>query len=182
MFQFIINIIRAKKIVYQKNRKENKIMTKYIFTGNYFECKAGNLISISHDKGKSAGFVGKALPQLAPKRTFWDIWRDNVGKISEMENNRYYVEEYYKEILSKVNIEELLKDMENPILLCYEKEQEFCHRHIVAEYIEIKYGVKVRDIKIDENLNIIENQRPEYIKAFLVDAMEKEKKIENIKD
>ena len=31
-------------------------MNKRIFTGNYFECKAGNLISISHDKGKSAGF------------------------------------------------------------------------------------------------------------------------------
>ena len=34
----------------------------------------------------------------------------------------------------------------------------------LAEYIEIKYGIKVRDIKIDENLNIEENKRPEYIR------------------
>ena len=36
-------------------------MNKRIFTGNYAECKAGNLISISEDRGKSVGFVGKAI-------------------------------------------------------------------------------------------------------------------------
>ena len=66
-----------------------------------------------------------------------------------------------------------MKDEENPILLCYEKGQEFCHRHIVAEYIEIKYGIKVRDIKIDENLNIIENERPKYIREYLIEAIKK---------
>jgi len=153
-------------------------MKKHIFTGNYYECKAGNLISISHDKGKSAGFEGKVIPELAPKREFWDIWRHNIGKIPEDENNRYYIQEYYKQILSKVNIEELLKDEKNPILLCYEKAEEFCHRHIVAEYIELKYGIKVRDIEIDENLNIIVNERPKYIKEFLLEAIEKEKGLE----
>ena len=153
-------------------------MKKHIFTGNYYECKAGNLISISHDKGRSAGFSGKTMSQLAPNRQFWDVWRDNIGKISEDENNRYYIEQYYKQILSKINIEELLKDEQNPILLCYEKGQEFCHRHIVAEYIEIKYGIKVRDIKIDENLNITENERPEYIKTFLLEVMKKEQEFE----
>jgi len=160
--------------------KGDIIMKKHIFTGNYYECKAGNLISISHDKGKSAGFTGKTISELAPKRQFWDIWRDNIGKISEEENNRYYIEEYYKQILSKIDIEELLKDQQNPILLCYEKEQEFCHRHIVAEYIEYKYGIKVRDIKIDENLKITENKRPKYIKEFLLEAIKKEQEIERI--
>ena len=148
-------------------------MKKQIFTGNYYECKAGNLISISFDKGISAGFTGKNIIKLAPNRQFWDVWRDNIGKISEEENNRYYVEEYYNQILLKIDIEELLKEEENPILLCYEKGQEICHRHIVAEYIEIKYGIKVKDIKIDENLNIIENERPKYIRKYLIETMNK---------
>ena len=152
-------------------------MKKHIFTGNYYECKAGNLISISHDKGKSAGFTGKTIPKLAPNRQFWDVWRNNIGKISEEKNNRYYIEEYYKQILSKIDIAELLKGEKDPILLCYEKEQAFCHRHIVAEYVEIKYGIKVKDIKIDENLNIIENERPEYIKTMLLEVMEKEENL-----
>lgn len=149
-------------------------MNKRIFTGNYEECKVGNLISISGDRGRSVGFEGKAIPKLAPKKNFWDIWHNNIGKISEEENTKYYIEQYYKQVLSKVDIEELLKDEKDPILLCFEKGQEFCHRHVLAEYIEMTYGVKVRDIKIDENLNIEENERPEYIRKILEEVIQKE--------
>jgi len=149
-------------------------MNKRIFTGNYDECKVGNLISISGDRGRSVGFNGKAIPQLAPKRQFWNVWHNNIGKISDEENTRYYIQEYYKQVLSKVNIEELLKDEEDPILLCFEREQQFCHRHVLAEYIEMTYGIKVRDIKIDENLNIEENPRPEYIRNILRTVIEKD--------
>ncbi len=55
-------------------------MNKRIFTGNYEECKAGNLISISGDRGKKVGFVGKALPELAPKKDFWMTFFNNIGK------------------------------------------------------------------------------------------------------
>ena len=149
-------------------------MNKRIFTGNYDECKVGNLISISGDRGRSVGFNGKAIPELAPKREFWNIWHNNIGKIPDTENTRYYIQEYYKQVLSKANIEELLKDEEDPILLCFEKGQQFCHRHILAEYIEMTYGIKVRDIKIDENLNIEINARPEYIRDILKCIIEKD--------
>ena len=79
-------------------------MNKRIFTGNYEECKAGNLISISGDRGRKVGYTGKAITKLAPKRAFWDIWYNNVGKIPEEENIKYYIEEYYKQVLSKVDI------------------------------------------------------------------------------
>ncbi len=149
-------------------------MNTRIFTGNYEECKIGNLISISGDRGRKVGFDGKAIPKLAPKRGFWKIWHNNIGKISEEENTRYYIEEYYKQVLSKVNIEELLKNEKDPILLCYEKGKDFCHRHVLAEFIELTYGIKVRDIKIDEKLNIEENDKPDYIKNILLDVMSQE--------
>ena len=145
-----------------------------IFTGNYEECKTGNLISISGDRGKKVGFFGKAIPSLAPKRAFWKIWHNNIGKIPEDENTKYYIEQYYSQVLSKVNIEELLKNEKDPILLCYEKGQQFCHRHVLAEFIELTYGIKVRDIKIDENLKIEENSRPEYIREMLKEIMQRQ--------
>ena len=148
-------------------------MIKRIFTGNYTDCKAGNLISISGDRGRKVGFVGKAIPKLAPKKEFWMTFFNNIGKIPEVENIRYYIEEYYKQVLSKVDIEELLKDEKDPILLCYEKGQDFCHRHVLAEYIEMKYNIKVRDINIDENLDIEENKRPEYIRDILEEVIAK---------
>ena len=148
-------------------------MNKRIFTGNYEECKVGNLISISGDRGRSVGFKGKAIPQLAPKRAFWNVWHDNIGKIPEEQNTKYYIEQYYKQVLSKVNIEELLRDEKDPIILCFEKGQNFCHRHVLAEYIELKYRIKVPDIIIDEELNIEENPKPEYIKKILLEVIEK---------
>ena len=151
-------------------------MNKRIFTGNYAECKAGDVTSVSGDRGESVGFVGKASPQLAPKRKFWTIWHNNIGKISDEANTRYYIQEYYRQVLSRLNLDELLSEEKDPILLCYEKGQEFCHRHVLAEYIEMKYGIKVRDIRIDENLNIEENKRPEYIRVMLEEIIEKEEK------
>ena len=151
-----------------------------VFTGNYNDCKIGNLISISGDRGRSVGFTGKSLPKLAPKKVFWDIWHKRIGKISEEENNKYYIREYYWQVLSKVDIEELLKNEKDPILLCFERKQEFCHRHVVAEYINIRYGTEVKDIEIDENLNVAENPRPTYIRKLLEEVLKEEYK--DIKD
>ena len=144
-----------------------------IFTGNYGNCVAGNLISISGDRGKSIGFRGKSIPDLAPKRKFWNVWHSNIGKIPEEENTRYYIEEYYNEILSKVNIEDLLRDEKEPILLCYEQPHKFCHRHILAEYINIVYGIEVKEIAIDQNLKITEKQRPKNVRKILEEVIRK---------
>ena len=38
----------------------------------------------------------------------------------------------------------------------------------------MKYGIQVKDIKIDENLNIEENQRPKYIGNILKEVIEQE--------
>ena len=138
-----------------------------IYTGNYEKCKAGNLISISFDKGKDAGFNGKAMTELAPFRDFFHIWRDNTGKIPEEENTRYYIEQYYNKVLSKVDIMSLLEKEEDPILLCYEDSKDFCHRHVLAEYINIKYGLVVPEIEIDENFKITIKERPENIRPIL---------------
>ena len=153
-----------------------------IFTGNYDECKVGNLISISGDRGKKVGFKGKAIPQLAPKKGFWTIYDSNIGKIDEETNNKYYIQEYYKQVLSKADIQELLKNEKDPILLCYEKGQNFCHRHILAEYIELMYGIEVKDIKIDEKLNIEENARPTYIRPMLERVIRENKNVEEINE
>ncbi len=156
-------------------------MMNRIFTSNYTDCKTGNLISISGDKGKKVGFVGKSLPELAPKKVFWEEWHNHIGKISEEENTRFYIREYYKQVLSQIDIEELLKGEKDPILLCYERNQDFCHRHILAEYIELKYGTEVKDIIIDEKGNISINKRPDYIRIILKEII-KELSLEDLVD
>ena len=155
-------------------------MIKRIFTGNYDTCKAGNLISISGDRGKSAGFKGRAMPILAPKRKFWNVWHDNIGKIPEEENDRYYLEQYHKETLSKIDFKELLKDEKDPIFLCYEPAEMFCHRTGLAAYLNLKYGIEVHEIEIDENLNVKENEMLAYVWNLMRDIVNSELEENNI--
>ena len=128
--------------------------------------------AISGNRGRDANYEGKCFPKLAPKLSFFKIWHDNIGVISEEENNKYYIEEYYKQVLSNLNPEEIYRELENSILLCYEDSKEFCHRHIVAAWFKILLDIEVPEIKVD-GLYIETIERPEYIKEYLEEIIKK---------
>lgn len=142
-----------------------------VYTGCYQTCKVGNLISISGDRGKCLNFNGKAIPQLAPKRSFWNEWHNNIGRIPFYDNTRYYIQEYCRQVLLNVNILKLLENEKEPILLCYESSDDFCHRHVLAEYINLMYGIEVFEIEINDIGEIIYKQRPKYIREILEEVI-----------
>jgi len=59
------------------------------------------------------------------------------------EREVHYVQRFKEEILSK-NID--IDISKNIVLLCYEHPTDFCHRHIVAEALEEKYNIEVREL------------------------------------
>lgn len=148
-----------------------------IMTSSHNNCNTDKyrLVSISRNKGKDANYEGECFSSLAPGRDFWYIWHETIGKIPELENNRYYIEKYYETVLSKLNPKETYDALDNAILLCYEDSNEFCHRHIVAAWFEIHLGVKVNDVKVND-LEIEVMKIPTYIKDMLEDII-KEKNI-----
>lgn len=127
----------------------------------------------SGNRGTDAGYTGKYFSTLAPKKSFWKIWHDNIGKVDEEENIKYYIEEYYKQVLAELEPEEIYKKLDDSVLLCYE-DTGFCHRHIVAEWFQILLDVKVPELKIEDDL-IYEVERPSYIRTYLEDAIRKNK-------
>ncbi len=130
-------------------------------------------VSISGDRGKSVGYSGVCYPNLAPKMSFWKTWHDNIGVISQKENNKYYIEEYYKQVLSKLDPETVYKDLDHSILLCYEDGDKFCHRHIVAAWFELFLNEEVGEVAIEEN-KMVNVDRPSYIKQTLESIIKKE--------
>ena len=147
-----------------------------IYTSNYKDWNSDIYLtySISGNRGKSANYQGKYYSKLAPKLSFWKVWHDNIGKVSEEENNKYYVEEYYKQVLSKLDPLDVYRELNHSILLCYESNTEFCHRHIVATWFEILLGQEVKEVKL-KDYKIEPVDRPEYIKEYLEDVMKKNK-------
>lgn len=138
-----------------------------IYTSNYNYCNTKQYIpcSISGNKGKDANFNGKYYPLLAPKLKFWKIFHNNIGKINDMENYKFYIREYYNQVLSNLDPLETYNELDNNILMCYENNNEFCHRHIVAAWFELFLNIHIPEIII--NNEIIEVSRPSYIKEYL---------------
>lgn len=131
--------------------------------------------AISGNRGRDVDYHGYCYSKLAPKLSFWKIWHDNIGKIPEEENNQYYVQEYWNQVLSKLDPEQIYRELDNSILLCYEPNTEFCHRHIVAAWFELLLGVEVPEATAKDYEIIYNIERPEYIKEYLEEAMKKDR-------
>ena len=98
-----------------------------------------------------------------------------LAKISEEENTKYYIREYYIQVLSKLDPEEVYNELNNSVLLCYEENTDFCHRHIVAA------GVRVPEIKAN-NLKIEEVDKPTNIKKYLEEIIKSTKDMKEYND
>lgn len=147
-----------------------------IYTSSYDNCKS-NLFkkySISGDRGKKKSYDGECYPKLAPAKEFWKEWHENIGKKSEEENIKFYIREYWLQRLSKLDVNEVYKELNRSILLCYEKPDEFCHREIVAAWFELfLIGVRVPEVKT-EDLSLVEvkrNERYKMIKDYLEEVI-----------
>lgn len=139
-----------------------------IYTSSYNDCKTNtwHTYSISKDKGKDANYKGDCYLKLAPLESFFRVWRNNPNNLSEKENNKYYIREFYHNILKNLEPQEIYHELDNSILLCYEDNNKFCHRHIVAAWLELFLNIEIKEIKIINNkLSIVD--KPDYIKDYL---------------
>ena len=96
-------------------------------------------IKLSIARKTPDGFDGFKLPDFMPS---WDL----LKKWRETGDNDYYVNQYKKEVLDNMDIISMINFFDlmlkhkglsknTPIVfICYEKPENFCHRHLVAEY------------------------------------------------
>lgn len=139
-------------------------------TSSYDDMKQGNTVSITGDGGNAWGYYGPAYKKLAPRLVTYTPYaekyeellklKDDVLKLKDyIELRRQiedeYISSYYETRLKDLDIEKLLYTLKskfgnNIILLCHEPINEFCHRRLVADYIELKTGVYIPEVKMDD--------------------------------
>ena len=90
-------------------------------------------------------YTGLWTRRVAPKWKFFQEWKQN-------HDNNFYIEHFNKEVLDKLvpeifvyKLEILTNHAENVVLICYEKPDEFCHRHLVADWITQGTGMEVKE-------------------------------------
>ena len=95
--------------------------------------------------GKSPkGYEGLQYKKLAPT---WQIYSD--WKFKHHDNN-IYTAQFKRQILNNLDpllVEDMLLAMTNHrtfCLICYEKPGDFCHRHLVADWMR-KAGIDIQE-------------------------------------
>ena len=122
-----------------------------IYTGYYSKIKeyadAGlTLLSISRTK---PGFAKNCVdvPPLFPDEKI--LWGHNKGDIDNMEYTSKYLDQ-----LDDIGIDRIIKTIQifgdDVVLLCWESPEKFCHRHILADYINRNSDLVVEEFEKKE--------------------------------
>lgn len=108
---------------------------------NNLVCVAGYAPKFFYDTPNA-----RFYPELAPRKIWWREWHDrNLG-------NDWYTQQYYETVLAKLNTEKVLADLgDNAVMLCYEKPGDFCHHHIIADWLHKNTGIEVKEISLMNN-------------------------------
>lgn len=133
-----------------------------IYTSYFAKLKSlpDNVIPISICAKAPNWYKGIQYKKLAPKYGFFMKWKED-------HDNDYYIERFNLEVLESLNITSVLDDlqvslpeevkikMQSPVcrnkdwhiaLVCYEKPTDFCHRHLVADWLK-KHGFPCEEYK-----------------------------------
>ena len=86
---------------------------------------------------------------------------------------------YYEIRLKDLNVNKLLNELfekfgNNIILLCHGDVDDFCHRRVLADYIELETGIYIPEVSVDDN-GIIKKLEPIRYKNRLKDVIKSRK-------
>lgn len=134
-----------------------------IYTSYFAKLKSlpDNVIPISICGKAPDWYKGLQYKKLAPKYDFFMKWKEN-------HDNDYYIKCFNEQVLDKLNAYETLNELYdllpkeqqfwiemtnclpwynshvNIALICYEKPSDFCHRHLVADWLN-KNGFECKE-------------------------------------
>ena len=112
-----------------------------IYTSYFAKLKSlpDNIVPISICGKAPNWYKGLQYKKLAPKIQFFMKWKEN-------HDNDYYIKCFTEQVLDKLNATDVVLDLYklsygfitgkyDTCLICYEKPQDFCHRHLVADWL-----------------------------------------------
>lgn len=138
-------------------------------TSCYDNAKSGNLVSITGDGGNAWGFYGNSYKKMSPKLYLWQYYDQNPDNLTEDKLIDWYIKEFYKLRLTNLNPFIFLNTLNEKfgneiILLCHElpnrklNKEHFCHRRLLADWIELETGIIIPEISIDETAKTIQEE------------------------
>jgi hypothetical protein len=105
--------------------------------------KFQNAVSIARS---SRLFKVRRYPQLIPSRDLFTKYL--AGILNEME----YAMEYHRDVLYKLDPVKVFQELgSDAVLLCWEPPGKFCHRRLVAAWLEEALGIEVPEYVLSQS-------------------------------
>ena len=124
---------------------------------SYFAKSATNPLAVSIARSAPKWYKGRHYPALAPS---WSLVK--------VENPAEYEYRYRREVLDRLNPKKVIAELgEDAILLCWEKPGEFCHRRLVAAWLNEKLEMEIPEY----NYLSEEEPDPEYTEEELEEQL-----------
>ena len=161
-------------------------------TGSYDTVKLGNTVSVTGDGGNAWDYYGPACKKMAPKLVTYLPYAEHYEKLLEIKNDLTRVKEYleyrkqiedeyirsfYEIRMQGLDVNQMLYELkekfgEQIILLCHEPVDEFCHRRLWADFIELETGIYIPEVSVSSD-GIVKKINPIRYKNRLKDVVDK---------
>ena len=120
-----------------------------IYTGYFGKSKKypAEIVQISICASPPKAYKGLEYKILAPKYRIFMEWKDT-------HNSNRYIQCFNSEVLGPLDPKSVYADLERMsggkdiVLLCYEKPEDFCHRHIVADWLGKSVGAEIKELVV----------------------------------
>lgn len=118
-----------------------------IYTSYFAKLKLlpDNIVPIAICAKAPDWYKGLQYKKLAPKYDFFMKWKEN-------HDNDYYIKCFNEQVLDKLEPIKVYQELcslaksDDIVLICYEKPSDFCHRHLVADWLN-KNGFRCEEWK-----------------------------------
>jgi len=96
-----------------------------------------NAVSVA---AKSPDFYGGT--EFLPLAPTWDIF----SEYKHTKNTELFTVRYVEEILLPLNPQEIYDEFRYSVILCWESPGKFCHRRIIAKWLEDSLNVSIPEL------------------------------------
>lgn len=136
-----------------------------IFTSYYAKMRnfPVHLVPVSISRGVPKWYNGLTYEKLAPLWETVTTYKENVAN-DPIYWEKWYEEQYNATVLDNldqnkvaVELQRMVGEGNIPVLLCYEKSADFCHRVLVADWFE-KANILAREATANDFTNIKEKE------------------------
>ena len=150
--------------------------TSYYGNLKHIDTNAYEPVAISGDRGKLAGFYGRSMKALSMPYDFFKRWKAEEDELQELvssfritneefhrlkkQNENEYIMVFYNEVLAYLDPRDVYEALgDNAVMLCYEKPTDFCHRFLVAGWLELSLGIEIDELGFENNPIVQENRK-----------------------